>query len=161
MRLNVESRTSFSGRGAAGLKFWGDSRKYPPCGHDGEYDILHSLFGATGLWRNWLAHWTVDPGVAGSSPVDPANLKGITGLTRGVTVAQQILILLVGVRIPAGQPKDSQTRRCPSFFASSDKPALFLRERRQLRHVSLLCVHPKSSGIIAFAQAPLSESPGG
>ena len=25
MRLNVESRTSFSGRGAAGLKFWGDS----------------------------------------------------------------------------------------------------------------------------------------
>ena len=34
-----------------------------------------SLFGATGLWRNWLAHWTVDPGVAGSSPVDPANLK--------------------------------------------------------------------------------------
>ena len=30
------------------------------------------LFGATGLWRNWLAHWTVDPGVAGSSPVDPA-----------------------------------------------------------------------------------------
>ena len=26
MRLNVESRTSFSGRGAAGLKFWGDSR---------------------------------------------------------------------------------------------------------------------------------------
>ena len=28
MRLNVESRTSFSGRGAAGLKFWGDSRKF-------------------------------------------------------------------------------------------------------------------------------------
>ena len=27
MRLNVESRTSFSGRGAAGLKFWGDSRR--------------------------------------------------------------------------------------------------------------------------------------
>ena len=29
-----------------------------------------SLFGATGLWRNWLAHWTVDPGVAGSSPCE-------------------------------------------------------------------------------------------
>ena len=35
-----------------------------------------SLFGATGLWRNWLAHWTVDPGVAGSSPVDPASTEG-------------------------------------------------------------------------------------
>lgn len=30
MRLNVESRTSFSGRGAAGLKFWGDSRLPTP-----------------------------------------------------------------------------------------------------------------------------------
>ena len=63
--------------------------------------VFHPL---EGLWRNWLAHWTVDPGVAGSSPVDPANLKELSGLTRGVTVAQQILILLVGVRIPAGQP---------------------------------------------------------
>ena len=34
-----------------------------------------SLSGTRGSWRNWLAHWTVDPGVAGSSPVDPANLK--------------------------------------------------------------------------------------
>ena len=67
-------------------------------------DILLITFWNTGLWRNWLAHWTVDPGVAGSSPVDPANLKGLTGLTRGVTVAQQILILLVGVRVPARQP---------------------------------------------------------
>ena len=31
-----------------------------------------SLSGTRGSWRNWLAHWTVDPGVAGSSPVDPA-----------------------------------------------------------------------------------------
>ena len=34
-------------------------------------------FRDTGLWRNWLAHWTVDPGVAGSSPVDPAISKSI------------------------------------------------------------------------------------
>ena len=32
-----------------------------------------SLSGTRGSWRNWLAHWTVDPGVAGSSPVDPAS----------------------------------------------------------------------------------------
>ena len=67
------------------------------------------------MWRNWLAHWTVDPGVAGSSPVDPANLKSDSGLTRGVTVAQQILILLVGVRIPAGQPKELQHQIEPPF----------------------------------------------
>ena len=79
-------------------------------------DILLITFWNTGLWRNWLAHWTVDPGVAGSSPVDPASTEGQTRLPRGVMVAPQILILLVGVRIPAGQPKDSQTRRCPSFF---------------------------------------------
>ena len=30
------------------------------------------------MWRNWLAHWTVDPGVAGSSPVDPAILEKAT-----------------------------------------------------------------------------------
>ena len=34
-----------------------------------------SLSRNTGLWRNWLAHWTVDPGVAGSSPVDPASTE--------------------------------------------------------------------------------------
>ena len=62
-----------------------------------------SLFGATGLWRNWLAHWTVDPGVAGSSPVDPANPEK-SRVPRGVMVAPQILILLVGVRVPARQP---------------------------------------------------------
>ena len=68
-------------------------------------DILSSLFGTTGLWRNWLAHWTVDPGVAGSSPVDPASTgKKQTSLPRGVMVAPQILILLVGVRVPARQP---------------------------------------------------------
>ena len=62
-----------------------------------------SLSRNTGLWRNWLAHWTVDPGVAGSSPVDPANLEK-SRLPRGVMVAPQILILLVGVRVPARQP---------------------------------------------------------
>ena|GEM_PF-6121552 len=35
-----------------------------------------SLSGTRGSWRNWLAHWTVDPGVAGSSPVDPASTGG-------------------------------------------------------------------------------------
>ena len=67
-------------------------------------DILCSLSRNTGLWRNWLAHWTVDPGVAGSSPVDPASTRKHTGLPRGVMVAPQILILLVGVRVPARQP---------------------------------------------------------
>ena len=74
-----------------------------------------SLFGATGLWRNWLAHWTVDPGVAGSSPVDPANLEK-SSLPRGVMVAPQILILLVGVRVPARQPLKNRTRSFPSFL---------------------------------------------
>ncbi len=69
-----------------------------------EYDILFITFWNTGLWRNWLAHWTVDPGVAGSSPVDPASTESSTGLPRGVMVAPQILILLVGVRVPARQP---------------------------------------------------------
>ena len=31
-------------------------------------------FPFAGLWRNWLAHRTVDPVVAGSNPVDPAIL---------------------------------------------------------------------------------------
>ena len=67
-------------------------------------DILLITFWNTGLWRNWLAHWTVAPGVAGSSPVDPASTEGQTRLPRGVMVAPQILILLVGVRVPATQP---------------------------------------------------------
>ena len=48
---------------------------FPPCAHRQYYDILRSLSRNTGLWRNWLAHWTVDPGVAGSSPVDPASTE--------------------------------------------------------------------------------------
>ena len=79
------------------------NQKYPLA--RGRENLIYyaSLFGATGLWRNWLAHWTVDPGVAGSSPVDPANLEK-SSLPRGVMVAPQILILLVGVRVPARQP---------------------------------------------------------
>ena len=78
-----------------------------------------SLFGATGLWRNWLAHWTVDPGVAGSSPVDPANLEK-SSLPRGVMVAPQILILLVGVRVPARQPLKNRTRNFLGFLGFLD-----------------------------------------
>ena len=54
----------------------------PPCAVGARYDILPITFWNTGLWRNWLAHWTVDPGVAGSSPVDPAS----TGSTRDCLV---------------------------------------------------------------------------
>lgn len=50
--------------------------KIPPCSEVGLYGILSITFWNTGLWRNWLAHWTVDPGVAGSSPVDPASTEG-------------------------------------------------------------------------------------
>ena len=41
----------------------------------GGFDIILPLSGTRGSWRNWLAHWTVDPGVAGSSPVDPASTE--------------------------------------------------------------------------------------
>ena len=50
--------------------------KIPPCAPDQFCDILRITFWNVGLWRNWLAHWTVDPGVAGSSPVDPASTEG-------------------------------------------------------------------------------------
>jgi hypothetical protein len=38
----------------------------------GAFDTL--LFTFAGWWRNWLAHRTVDPVVAGSNPVHPAIL---------------------------------------------------------------------------------------
>lgn len=43
MRLNVESRTSFSGRGAAGLKFWGDSRNRPNCTANLRFGIISMM----------------------------------------------------------------------------------------------------------------------
>ena len=43
MRLNVESRTSFSGRGAAGLKFWGDSRLQSGGGVARNYGIMYAM----------------------------------------------------------------------------------------------------------------------
>ena len=49
--------------------------KIPPCARTANYDIICLALRNTGLWRNWLAHWTVDPGVAGSSPVDPASTE--------------------------------------------------------------------------------------
>ena len=72
----------------------------PPRPLDGSRRFLIyyvSLFGATGLWRNWLAHWTVDPGVAGSSSV-PAHVEmmGLIGMGNnpmvGATVAVAVAV---------------------------------------------------------------------
>ena len=55
-------------------------------------------------------------------------------------VAPKILILVVGVRVPARQPLGFQTRRCPSFFISharAKKPNL--QGVFEIRDVSKCC----------------------
>ena len=98
---------------------------FPPCTAPTGYDILCITFWNTGLWRNWLAHWTVDPGVAGSSPVDPASTEGRARLPRGVMVALQILILPVGVRVPARQPTNLKEKANKIRGAVESAPFLF------------------------------------
>ena len=120
-----------------------------------------SLFGATGLWRNWLAHWTVDPGVAGSSPVDPANLEK-SSLPRGVMVAPQILILLVGVRVPARQPFYRTAKSYSSLTVTRFIPAAFLAcstlsSVRHSRRIGESCLRT-AANLVQFA--PLSRGGG-
>ena len=57
-------------------------------------------------------------GGCGFEPRRPRQSEKAIRMPRGVMVAPKILILVVGVRVPARQPKDFQTRRCPSFFIS-------------------------------------------
>ena len=57
-------------------------------------------------------------GGCGFEPRRPRQSEKTSGLPRGVMVAPKILILVVGVRVPARQPLGFQTRRCPSFFIS-------------------------------------------
>ena len=93
-------------------------QKIPPCAWTAFCDILPNTFRSNGVVAQLVSALDCRSGGCGFEPRRPRQSERTSGLTRGVTVAQQILILLVGVRIPAGQPKDFQTRRCPSFFIS-------------------------------------------
>ena len=79
-------------------------------------------------------------GGCGVEPRRPRHYEKSARLPRGVMVAPQILILLVGVRVPARQPLGFQTRRCPSFFISharAKKPNL--QGVFEIRDVSKCC----------------------
>ncbi len=123
-----------------GIKNWGYSRKIPPCASSATYDIIRITFRSKGVVAQLVSALDSRSGGCGFEPRRPRQSERPSGLTRGVTVAQQILILLVGVRIPAGQPKDFQTRRCPSFFISharAKKPNL--QGVFEIRDVSKCC----------------------
>ena len=77
---------------------------YPPCAVGGIYDILRITFTEHGVVAQLVSALDCRSGGCGFEPRRPRQYGKHAGLPRGVMVAPQILILLVGVRVPARQP---------------------------------------------------------
>ena len=70
----------------------------------GIYDILRITFTEHGVVAQLVSALDCRSGGCGFEPRRPRQYGKHAGLPRGVMVAPQILILLVGVRVPARQP---------------------------------------------------------
>ena len=92
--------TLLSARGLRRINFF----KIPPCNVVQSYDILRITFTEHGVVAQLVSALDCRSGGCGFEPRRPRQYGKHAGLPRGVMVAPQILILLVGVRVPARQP---------------------------------------------------------
>ena len=128
----------------------------PPCAGCGIYDILRITFTEHGVVAQLVSALDCRSGGCGFEPRRPRQYGKHAGLPRGVMVAPQILILLVGVRVPARQPLNFPLtlNRYLALYCQFATFFIFNKVGRWSRASSLACqrqvvsnkLFPKSEG---------------